>query len=104
MSLRRYREAVEELERAVKADPRHPQPHLLLSQVYFRRGDEEAARREKRISLRLRRENPEAMEAPVGRPFSAEPRSGSERRPGSHVPVRTRQRGWYTFRSCETPG
>lgn len=69
MALERYEEAERELVHAVGMDPRHPSPHLLLSQVYFRQGKEEAASREKEVSLRLRRENPEAMERPQGRPF-----------------------------------
>jgi hypothetical protein len=32
-------------------------------------GDEERARREKEISLRLRREDPTLVETPQGRPF-----------------------------------
>jgi tetratricopeptide (TPR) repeat protein len=69
MALERYQEAVQELQRAIERDPRHPNPHLLLSQVYFRKGDEDRAAKEKEVSLRLRRENPTAMEAPQGRPF-----------------------------------
>ena len=73
MGLKRYEDASRELRTAIEIDPRHPQPHLLLSQVHFRLGNEEAATKEKDLSLRLRRENPEAMEAPVGRPFPATP-------------------------------
>jgi tetratricopeptide (TPR) repeat protein len=72
MRLEKYDQAVAELEHAVAADPRHPQPHLLLSQLYFRLGEEEKAAEAKQLSLRLRRENPTAMEIPVGRPFAAE--------------------------------
>ena len=56
-------------EETVRLDPRHPQPHLLLSQIYFRLGDEARAKTEKDLSLRLRRENPEALEAVQGRAF-----------------------------------
>jgi tetratricopeptide (TPR) repeat protein len=70
MRVEKYDEAVAELEHAVAADPRHPQPHLLLSQLYFRLGEEEKAAEAKQLSLRLRRENPTAMEIPVGRPFA----------------------------------
>jgi tetratricopeptide (TPR) repeat protein len=69
IGLKRLEPAVVELTEAARLDPRHPQPHLLLSQVYFRLGDEEQARREKEISLRLRRENPTVLEAVQGRPF-----------------------------------
>lgn len=69
MGLKRYEEAAAELRRAIQIDPRHPHPHLVLSQVYFRMGDERRATEEKEISLRLRRENPAAMEAPQSRPF-----------------------------------
>ena len=69
MELERYDEAVRELEQMIRRSPKHPQPHLLLSQVCFRMGDEERARREKEISLRLRREDPTLVETPQGRPF-----------------------------------
>ena len=55
--------------RAIRIDPKHPEPHLLLSRVYFSLGDDERAAREKEVSLRLRRENPHALEAAQGRPF-----------------------------------
>ncbi|NWF84052.1 MAG: tetratricopeptide repeat protein [Bryobacteraceae bacterium] len=71
MALERYQEAVSELEACAKASPSHPQPHLLLSQVFFRLGDEARSRAEKEISFRLRRENPALMEAPQARPFPA---------------------------------
>jgi len=69
LSLERYEDAKAEVLRAIEADPRHPQPHLLLSQIYFRLGNEGLAAQEKELSLRLRRESPAAMEAPQGRPF-----------------------------------
>ena len=59
----------------VALDPKHPQPHLLLSQIYFRMGDEAKAKDEKEISLRLRRENPTILEAVQGRPFPVDFRS-----------------------------
>lgn len=69
MNLNKWRDAIAELEETVRLDPRHPQPHLLLSQIYFRQGDEAKAKTEKEISLRLRRENPSVLEAVQGRPF-----------------------------------
>jgi Tfp pilus assembly protein PilF len=69
MSAGRYDEAEAELLRAVEVSPAHPQPHLLLSQLYFRAGKEDLAAKEKQLSLRLRKENRETMEAPQGRPF-----------------------------------
>jgi len=69
MNLKKWPEAIAELEQAARMDPRHPQPHLLLSQIYFRLGDEARAKTEKEISLRLRRENPAVLEAVQGRPF-----------------------------------
>jgi len=69
MALERYQQAVTELEACSKASPTHPQPHLLLSQVYFRLGDEARSRAEKELSYRLRRESPTLMEAPQARPF-----------------------------------
>lgn len=69
MNLKKWPEAVAALERTIAMDPTHPQPHLLLSQIYFRLGDEDKARTEKQISLRLRRENPTILEAAQARPF-----------------------------------
>ena len=69
MNLKKWREAIAELEQTIHLDPRHPQPHLLLSQIYFRLGDETRSKTEKEISLRLRRENPNVLEAVQGRPF-----------------------------------
>jgi predicted Zn-dependent protease len=69
MGLERYKQAVEELESWAARSPKHPQPHLLLSQLYFITGDEDRARSEKELSLRLRRENPAIMEALQARPF-----------------------------------
>lgn len=73
LAMERLQDAVATLEEAIRIDPRHPQPHLLLSQIYFRMGNEERAQREKGISLRLRRENPAVLEAVQGRPFPATP-------------------------------
>jgi superkiller protein 3 len=69
MSLKLWDDAVRELELTMAQDPRHPTPHLLLSQLYFRLGDENRAKREKDLSLRLRRENPALLEALQSRPF-----------------------------------
>jgi len=71
MNLGKWDEAIAELNETVRLDPKHPQPHLLLSQIYFRLGDEARAKSEKQISLRLRRENPAILEALQGRPFDA---------------------------------
>ncbi|MBL8294779.1 MAG: tetratricopeptide repeat protein [Bryobacterales bacterium] len=73
MSLNRLDEAKEELRRAIEINPKHPQPHLLLSQLYFRMGLEDDAAREKELSLKLRREDPLAMEAAQGRVFTSPP-------------------------------
>jgi Flp pilus assembly protein TadD len=73
MQSRQLPAALAELDQAVRLDPRHPQPHILLSQIYFRMGQEEHARQEKELSLRLRRENPHALEAEQGRSFLAKP-------------------------------
>jgi tetratricopeptide (TPR) repeat protein len=71
MNLERWQEAIAELETTIRMDPRHPQPHLMLSQIYFRQGDEARAKVERDLSLKLRRENPTALEAVQGRPFPA---------------------------------
>ena len=72
MNLKNWPAAIAELEETIRVDPRHPQPHLLLSQIYFRQGDEARAKTEKDLSLRLRRENPTTLEAVQGRPFPDE--------------------------------
>lgn len=69
LQLEKPADAEAELAEAVRMDPRHPQPHLLLSQLFFRRGDEARAKQAKDLSLRLRRERPELLEAVQSRPF-----------------------------------
>jgi len=74
MAQRQFDEAKAELLRAVEINPKHPQPHLLLSQLYFRLGDEAAAAQEKELSLRLRRQDPAALESLPGRAFPHSPK------------------------------
>jgi tetratricopeptide (TPR) repeat protein len=69
MGLERLEEAVAELNACAAKEPKHPQPHLLLSQIYFRLGQEARASAEKELSLKLRRENPALMESAQSRPF-----------------------------------
>lgn len=69
MGQAKWQEALAELQEAVRVEPRHPQPHLLLSQVHFRLRDRAKARQEKELSLRLRRQNPTFLEAVQSRPF-----------------------------------
>ncbi len=69
MAQEKYPEAVRELEGCAAKNPVHPQPHLMLSQVYFRLGQEDRASAEKNLSMKLRREHPEIMESPQARPF-----------------------------------
>lgn len=69
----RLEDASAELQRCSQSNASHPQPHLLLSQIYFRLGKEEEAGREKDLSLKLRRAHPELMESPQARPFPAAP-------------------------------
>lgn len=71
MNEQKWQEAIAGLNETIALDPKHPQPHLLLSQIYFRLGEEEKAKSEKQISLRLRRENPTILEAVQSRPFPA---------------------------------
>ncbi|MEZ5354892.1 MAG: tetratricopeptide repeat protein [Bryobacteraceae bacterium] len=71
MNLNQLPAAVAELEQAAKLDPHNAQPWVMLSQVYFRMGDEDRARQAKETSVRLRRENPEVLEAAQARPFPA---------------------------------
>ncbi len=71
MNLQKWDEAVAELNETIQLDPKHPQPHLLLSQISFRLGDEAKAKSEKQISFKLRRENPSILEALQARPFPA---------------------------------
>jgi len=74
MAQQKFDEAKAELLRAVEINPRHPQPHLLLSQIYFRVGNEAAAAQEKELSLRLRREDPGALESLPSRAFPYSPK------------------------------
>jgi predicted Zn-dependent protease len=69
MNLQKWQEAIADLKETIEVDPKHPQPHLLLSQIYFRLGDEASAKAEKQISFRLRRENPTILEALQNRSF-----------------------------------
>ena len=69
MGLKQWERAVGSLRAAAAIEPQHPQPHLLLSQVYFRLGDRTEARGKKELSLRLRRKNPGFLEAVQARPF-----------------------------------
>ncbi len=71
MNLKQWDAAIAELNETVQLDPKHPQPHLLLSQIYFRLGDEAKAKTEKETSLHLRRDNPAILEALQSRPFPA---------------------------------
>lgn len=71
MHLEKWKDAEAELGEAVRVNPKHPEPHLLLSRLYFRLGDEKKAAEEKESALRLRRQNPEYLEALQGRPFPA---------------------------------
>jgi len=73
MHLEKWHEAIDELGEAVRLNPTHPEPHLLLSRIYFRMGDEQKAAGEKEISLRLRRENPAVLEAVQSRAFPSTP-------------------------------
>ena len=66
-------DAAAELQRCSQTNEKHAQPHLLLSQIYFRMGKEAEAGREKELSLKLRRAHPELMESPQARPFPATP-------------------------------
>ncbi len=70
MNQQLWNDAIAELNQTIALDPKHPQPHLLLSQIYFRLGDEARAKEEKQLSLRLRRENPTVLEAVQSRPFT----------------------------------
>jgi tetratricopeptide (TPR) repeat protein len=70
MKLEHWDEAIAELRKTIQLDPSHPQPHLLMSQILFRTGDEARAKQERDLSLRLRRQKPESVEALQSRPFS----------------------------------
>lgn len=69
LRLDRIDEAEQELQEAARQNPLHPQPHVLLSRVYFRKKDLKRASAEKRLSLKLRRENPTILEAAQTRRF-----------------------------------
>ncbi|MBM3753850.1 MAG: tetratricopeptide repeat protein [Acidobacteria bacterium] len=70
-NLDRVPEALVELESATIVDPKNAQPWVLLSQLYFRLGEEAKAENAKQTSLRLRREFPSVLEALQARPFPA---------------------------------
>lgn len=67
--LNRDDEAISILNAAIAKTPDHPQPHLMLSRILFRKGDEAGAAREKEVSLKLRTEKPALLEQPQGRRF-----------------------------------
>ena len=69
MNLGNLPDAAGELEQAAKLDPKNAQPWVMLSQLYFRMGQEDRAQMAKETSLRLRRENPGVLEAAQARPF-----------------------------------
>ena len=71
MNLEQLASAVKELEQAALLDPKNAQPWVMMSQLYFRMGDEDKARVSKETSLKLRRENPTVLEAAQARPFPA---------------------------------
>jgi Tfp pilus assembly protein PilF len=71
MNLSKLPAAVDELKEAARMDPKNAQPWVMLSQIYFRIGDEDRAREAKETSMRLRRENPTVLEAAQARPFPA---------------------------------
>ncbi|HEY3443369.1 MAG TPA: tetratricopeptide repeat protein [Paludibaculum sp.] len=73
MGQEKLADAAAELQRCSRSNANHAQPHLLLSQIYFRMGKEAEAGREKELSLKLRRAHPELMESPQARPFPAAP-------------------------------
>ena len=73
MGQNKLEDASTELQQCAQSNASHAQPHLLLSQVYFRLGKESEAGREKELSLKLRRAHPELMESPQARPFPAAP-------------------------------
>lgn len=69
MSLGRLERARDTLLQAIAINPKHPQPNLLLSQIYFRLGDETKAASARTLSLQLRRQDPGALEKLPGRRF-----------------------------------
>lgn len=71
MNLDQLPAAVKELDQAAVLDPKNAQPWVMLSQLYFRMGDEDKARAAKEMSVKLRRENPAVLEAAQARPFPA---------------------------------
>lgn len=71
MNLNQLPVAITELEQAAQLDPKNAQPWVMLSQLYFRLGDEAKAKTAKELSVKLRRENPAVLEAVQGRPFPA---------------------------------
>ncbi|MSV27866.1 MAG: tetratricopeptide repeat protein [Bryobacterales bacterium] len=56
---------LEALRSAARVAPENAQVHLQLSRLYFRIGDEEKARQEADLSVKLRSSAPDGMEAPA---------------------------------------
>ena len=74
MKLERWDDAVAELQRTIELDPSHPQPHLLMSQILFRRGDEERAKQQRDLSLGLRsKSRSQSRRSRAGRFLNADP-------------------------------
>ena len=71
MHLENWPSAKQELQNIIRLDPRRAEPHILLSRIYFRLGDERQAEQERRISDDLRSNNAGAGETVQGRPFPA---------------------------------
>jgi Flp pilus assembly protein TadD len=53
------------LRQAAQIEPANAQVHLQLSRLYFRTGDEESARREAELSVKLRPAAPSLVDAPA---------------------------------------
>jgi tetratricopeptide (TPR) repeat protein len=72
MHLEDWVSAEQQLKQAARIDPRRPEPHILLSRVYFRQGDKERAAEEKRISDDLRSKYSGLGESVQGRGFPSQ--------------------------------
>lgn len=69
MEIERYDDAIKVLEAAANQSPNHPQPHLMLSRLYYRQGNLEKSQAAKQKSLQLRRNNATLMETRQSRSY-----------------------------------
>ena len=100
MNLNHWPEAIAALNQTVALDPKHPQPHLLLSQIFFRMGDEgEGQGGERHFAAAAARE-PDDSGGGAGRPFPDGPAGSSLLKFKAGLTTSPAYRGIGAFSSC----